>query len=142
MVKLGSFTVEIIDACTNIALYEHSRADGRVFVEVEPNAEYFIRVKSSYHGTILLTYEVGGQGLGSTKSMFQNGESPAFVLETASVMDYATHADGNPWTGNVIFQIHQGVPQKIKVDNGIKYTRRQGNLLARAEFHYSVLLMG
>lgn len=46
MVKKGPFTVEIIDAYTKQAFKEHNDTnDGKIYAEVEPDAEYFIRVK-------------------------------------------------------------------------------------------------
>jgi hypothetical protein len=43
MVKIGRLTLELVAADTKIAFKEHTK-DGKTYVEVEPDVEYFIRV--------------------------------------------------------------------------------------------------
>lgn len=65
MVTQGPFQVEVVCARTSELFREHvGPDDGRVFLEVIPGAEYFLRVKSNHPcGTVLVKYEVDGKGL-------------------------------------------------------------------------------
>jgi hypothetical protein len=46
MVRQGDFIVEIVEAESKTPFKEHTRkSDGTVFVEVEPNIEYFVHIK-------------------------------------------------------------------------------------------------
>jgi hypothetical protein len=46
MVRVGSHSVQLIDALTKQALPEFTSGGGDHFVEAEPNAEYFVRVEA------------------------------------------------------------------------------------------------
>jgi hypothetical protein len=46
MVRKSSFTVELVNAETKETFKEHSHTDGSYYVEVEPDAEYWIRISS------------------------------------------------------------------------------------------------
>lgn len=65
MVSEGPFEVEVVCARTSELFRKHvGPDDGRVYLEVEPGAEYFLQVKSNHAGgTVLIKYEVDGKGL-------------------------------------------------------------------------------
>jgi hypothetical protein len=126
MVKIGKFTVEIILADTETAFKEHTGPDGTVYAEVEPDCEYFIRVKTEHAdsgpGTIVIAmFTVDKECLGyesymrcgqeATKGLWSriNGKEmkKAFRFQKASVMDCAADADGKPWTGCVEVKFYE-----------------------------------
>eukprot|EP00587_Corethron_hystrix_P007842 CAMPEP_0113316382 /NCGR_PEP_ID=MMETSP0010_2-20120614/11679_1 /TAXON_ID=216773 ORGANISM="Corethron hystrix, Strain 308" /NCGR_SAMPLE_ID=MMETSP0010_2 /ASSEMBLY_ACC=CAM_ASM_000155 /LENGTH=268 /DNA_ID=CAMNT_0000173085 /DNA_START=5 /DNA_END=812 /DNA_ORIENTATION=- /assembly_acc=CAM_ASM_000155 len=45
--KTTSFSVQLIDADTRVPFKEHTGNDGKIYVEVEPEKEYFIKASSS-----------------------------------------------------------------------------------------------
>lgn len=51
MVVQGNFKVELIDATTKQPFKEHT-SKGKTYAEVEPDAEYFIRITTSYPSTV------------------------------------------------------------------------------------------
>jgi hypothetical protein len=71
MVRRGDFIVEIVEAESKSPFKEHTRnSDGTVFVEVEPNIEYFVRIKRA--GDIVCSCQslfaavlVDGQNMGA-----------------------------------------------------------------------------
>lgn len=50
MVEKGPFQVSLVRADTKEPFQEHVNESGEIFAEVEPDMEYFIRVKSTYPG--------------------------------------------------------------------------------------------
>ncbi len=69
MVKQGLFSVRLVNAETMIPFQEHlGPGDGNVYVEVEPEAEYWIRVQSDYcKGVVRCSFEVDEKGLGFSR---------------------------------------------------------------------------
>lgn len=125
MVKEGKFTVEIVLADTQTAFKEHKGPDdGKTYAEVEPDAEYFIRVKNEHaNGTVIESMQVDGERLGyahrtkygndATRGLWsrKNGKETkkAFRFQKASVMDCAADVDGKPWTGCVEISFHEAI---------------------------------
>jgi hypothetical protein len=68
MVKSGRFTVELVAADTKVAFKEHTK-DGRTYVEVEPQVEYFIRVEAEAGPEVEIDLAVDGKELGYTTLM-------------------------------------------------------------------------
>jgi hypothetical protein len=64
MVKIDSLSVQLVNAETNLPFREHCGPDGNDYVEVEPNAEYWIRIQSDRPGDVLCDFEVDGEHLG------------------------------------------------------------------------------
>ena len=64
MVRKGNFHMEIVSADTNIPFKEHRHPNGEVYVEVNPNTEYFIRIKSDDEGLVVCKCVVDGVSLG------------------------------------------------------------------------------
>lgn len=60
MVREGDFALELVDASTKRNFQEHTGPDGRVYVEIEPGAEYFLKI-AAYHNR---SAEKGGEGEG------------------------------------------------------------------------------
>jgi hypothetical protein len=70
------FVVELVNAETGRAFQQHTGPGGKVFALLEPNDEYFIRVKnncSSGKG-VLVKYEVDGQNLRFCQSVKYGNE--------------------------------------------------------------------
>jgi hypothetical protein len=132
MVKQGSFTVELILADTKAPFQEHTGPDGKVYAEVEPDAEYFIRVKNEHPtGVIIVKFKVDGDDLGYQGQMKPGNEdsyglfslkdgketNQALRLQKASVMDCAADADDKPWTGCAEVCFFQGISGHITTQN-------------------------
>lgn len=67
MVEKGPFEVSLVRADTKEPFQEHVNASGEIFAEVEPDMEYFIRVKSTYPGPsniVRADFLLDGVGLG------------------------------------------------------------------------------
>jgi hypothetical protein len=72
MVREGKFTVELVDGLSKSPYKEHKATNGRTYVEVEPNCEYFIRVGKANDGatcTVMIHIEVDGERIGNTYLM-------------------------------------------------------------------------
>lgn len=70
MVQQGDFEVQLVSADTKTPFIEHTK-DGMVFVEAEPDADYFVSVKKNQatsHSRQILKFYVDGQDLGFRKS--------------------------------------------------------------------------
>jgi hypothetical protein len=71
MVRQGDFIVEIVEAESKTPFKEHTRkSDGTVFVEVEPDIEYFVHIKKvgdiAYSGqSVGASVSVDGQAMGA-----------------------------------------------------------------------------
>ena len=63
MVKKGRFTVELVSADTKVAFQEHAKGQ-ETFVEVEPEAEYFVRLSVDAGPKVRGKISVDGKGLG------------------------------------------------------------------------------
>jgi hypothetical protein len=92
MVRQGDFIVEMVEAESKTPFKEHRRtSDGKVFVEVEPDIEYFVRIEKvghnptnnqhEYNGgaasVVSATIRVDGQNMGARYSW--NREDRYFV---------------------------------------------------------------
>lgn len=70
MVKIGKFSAEIILAdADKMPFPEHISSNGEIFVEVEPESEYYIRVKTDYEDTVRVDISVDGNNLGYYSTM-------------------------------------------------------------------------
>jgi hypothetical protein len=65
MVVQGEFLIELVEAKTKKAFQEHEK-DGKYYIEVEPDVEYFIHLRRIYNtqGTVRSQCCVDGQDLG------------------------------------------------------------------------------
>lgn len=64
--KVGNFTLEIINAESREPMKEFEAPDGKVYIEAEPDLEYFLRCSSDRPGCPLtyVSLDVDGTGLG------------------------------------------------------------------------------
>jgi hypothetical protein len=69
MVKKGRFTVELVSADSKVKFQQHTK-DGKTYVEVEPEAEYFVRVAAEPAPRVSGRIDVDGKSLGY-KLLFQ-----------------------------------------------------------------------
>jgi hypothetical protein len=79
MVQQGDFKIELVYADTKIPFKEHIK-DGNVYVEVEPDVEYFISIKmtdASRDGVTVTKFFVDEQDLG-----YQTNYTPCTVRQT------------------------------------------------------------
>ena len=63
MVRKGGFTVELVNADTKTAFREHTH-HGEIYVEVEPEAEYFIRIEVEAAKAVVAKIFVDNESLG------------------------------------------------------------------------------
>jgi len=75
MVQHTKFSLELIDAESKIPFKEHVHRDGKTYAEVEPDMEYFLRIKSSDPRTITAKLFVDGKDLGYTQPFEQHQEA-------------------------------------------------------------------
>jgi hypothetical protein len=69
MVKKGFMSLQLVNAETNLPFPEHRGPDGKDYVEVEPNAEYWIRIQSDeQNGKFICSFKVDGKDLGYHKT--------------------------------------------------------------------------
>jgi hypothetical protein len=65
MVKFDEFALEIINAETNEPFKEHKcPTTGKIYVEVEPDAEYFVQLSYDRNALIMARCEIDGEDLG------------------------------------------------------------------------------
>lgn len=139
MVVQGNFKVELIDATTKQPFKEHT-SKGKTYAEVEPDAEYFIRITTSYPSTVKAYFEVDGENLGYCKRIPYGSEkiaglwtrekgketTTALRFQKASVLDRS--ASGQPWTGSVRVRVFEAVKtgkvKDKKVDRLNKWSGR------------------
>jgi hypothetical protein len=69
MVKVGKHTVALIYADTKKPFKEHTASDGQVYVEVEPNAEYYIHLSTDSQDVVVMRIKVDGKDLGYQLSL-------------------------------------------------------------------------
>ncbi len=74
MVRLGKFTLELISATAKTPFKEHEGKDGKMYAEVEPDVEYFIRIGSKDPRPLSMKLFVDGKSLGYITSMDQHSE--------------------------------------------------------------------
>jgi len=67
MVRQGWFEIELINAETKIPFKEHTHTDGRTYAEVEPDTDYFLRVRSHKDNNVVFKFSVDGKDLGYKK---------------------------------------------------------------------------
>ena len=83
MVKSGEFTLELVAADTKQAFKEHTGTapDNRVFAEVEPDVEYFVRVASVSSKGVKVGVAVDGVHLGYSNYVPTNGSKLFGIFE-------------------------------------------------------------
>jgi hypothetical protein len=80
MVQQGDIKIELVYADTKMPFKEHSK-DGKIYVEVEPDVEYFISVQqtgASRGGVTVMTFGVDEQDLGYQTPYVQRSAQPSY----------------------------------------------------------------
>lgn len=125
MVKIGDFSVQLVHAETGEPFPEvSSPIDGKTYAEVEPNAEYKIRVKTEYYNPVRCDFWVDGNKLNYYKKLEKSKFFDMVLFETrggmmietafkfakASVLDRPTGAQApKQWTGYVEVQFSEAI---------------------------------
>jgi hypothetical protein len=135
MVQCGDFKIGLVYADTKLPFLEHSK-DGKIYVEVEPDVEYFISTQrtgtSRGRGgsTAILSFHVDGADLNyhqySSKcrdephykgiSYRQNGVSTTRALKFTKprISQDGTNANRNLLMGKVEIKMFDGIPKGYK----------------------------
>jgi hypothetical protein len=80
MVQSGDFKIELVYADTKMPFKEHTK-DGKIFVEVEPDVEYFLSIQqngTSRGGVTLLNFSVDGKNLGFEQRNTRCTDEPTY----------------------------------------------------------------
>jgi len=122
MVKKGKFSVEIINADTKTAFPEHTAPNGDLYVEVEPDSEYFIRMHSDFQGPATANICVDGRDLGFTCNFskggpsqdrgiweFVNGKSVDHALKFVKTLARKGDTPSDGWTGKVEVKFFEAI---------------------------------
>lgn len=132
MVQQGPFQAELIYADTKNPFLEHTASDGQLYVEVEPDAEYFIRVQSHYPALIKARFQVDGEDLGYSYTLKGANHGPkeaglfsriggvdtmrALVFVKTPVRMQGSSNDVTPyWTGQIKIQFREAIPDGVSV---------------------------
>lgn len=125
MVKQGDFSVELVYADSKTPFPEHTASDGSTYVEVEPDAEYFIRIHSDRKSSVLSELSVDGSPLQYWATLtreythddfglwsFKDGKSSFQALRfvKAGVRNDG-HASAS-WTGTIEVKFHEAIFEK------------------------------
>ena len=80
MVQCGDFKIGLVYADTKMPFKEHTK-DGKIYVEVEPDVEYFISMQqtgTSRSGTTILSYHVDGKDLNYHQCSSKCRDEPSY----------------------------------------------------------------
>jgi len=130
-----AYSVELVDALTKQPFIEHTGSDGKVYVEVEPEADYFIKISSSVDPNIhkvLVGIEIDGNDIGYTSKLWaykdctlweghferKNGENTELCLKFAKASKDKNSKDGcdiQLLMGKLIVTFSDAVPNGLRV---------------------------
>ena len=136
MVRKGNFHVEIVSADTNIQFKEHKHPNGDVHVEVEPNTEYFIRIKSDDKGLVVCKCFIDGVSLGYHVS-FDN-DSRRGVWRNIGLWNRLTSSESMQ-----TLQVKSLCPKKAKSEQSFENSNETfWNGCVEVEFYDKIVLNG
>lgn len=136
MVRKGNFHVEIVSADTNIQFKEHKHPNGDVYVEVEPNTEYFIRIKSDDKGLVVCKCFIDGVSLGYHVS-FDN-DSRRGVWRNIGLWNRLTSSESMQ-----TLQVKSLCPKKAKSEQSFENSNETfWNGCVEVEFYDKIVLNG
>jgi len=137
-----AYRVELVDALTKKPFIEHTGSDGKVYVEVEPEADYFIKISSSVDPNIhkiLAVIEIDGNCVGYMAHLWKyknctlwegyceikNGEITELSLKfsKASKQKEKKSIDGcdiKLLMGKIVVTFSDAVPNGIRVGEDIE----------------------
>jgi hypothetical protein len=130
MVTQGDFTVQIINAETNLPFKEHvHKKDGKVYVEVEPDVEYYIQIKARNTIDALVTAAVDDVNIGYNSCLpaysessvrlgcrNDSGDIAAFYFRKTLVQhadDVANDERTRTWTGTIQASFYKRIPNPL-----------------------------
>jgi len=152
MVKKGDFIVELVNASSKESFKEHKGKDGiDSFVEVEPEAEYFIKVASDSYRRVSFEFIVDGMKLGYVTSFAPYEREPQYggnwsynnnkSIETSlmfqkihqSMLQSSSESDDSNIVGEIQVTVYERImldgyyqisssPEKAKFDSSIPTT--------------------
>eukprot|EP00978_Attheya_sp_CCMP212_P033401 scaffold134527_cov52-Attheya_sp.AAC.5 len=132
MVKRGGFTLEIINAETKEPFKEHMcPTTGKTYVEVEPDAEYFVQLTQDRNTMLIGRCDIDGENLGYRISLFAKGPHTLCGLwrqcggkttmtalkfsKTSSLhQNSAEQTRPLPWTGIIKASYYEAINPTIK----------------------------
>lgn len=82
MVIRGPFEVSLVPADSDFVFKEHVHTSGEIYVEVEPDMDYFIRVESTFESMVRADFCVDGTDLGYYINLSPGEEELRGVWET------------------------------------------------------------
>jgi hypothetical protein len=86
MVQVGKFYAELIYADTKTPFKEHTSSDGKFYIEVEPNAEYYIQLMSKSEDPVRVRIKIDGKDVGYDVNLSKNQASaPSYFCGLRSV---------------------------------------------------------
>jgi hypothetical protein len=133
MVQRGNFKIELVYADTKIPFKEHTK-DGKIYVEVEPDVEYFISIQQlgtiSSRGTTVATFVVDGKELGYSHKSSKCRNRPSYKgiwsreqgLQNTKALKFTrprvsqdgTNVNRNLLMGKVEIKMHTGIAKGYK----------------------------
>jgi hypothetical protein len=132
MVQHGNFKIELVYADTKLPFIEHTK-DGKIYVEVEPDVEYFISIQQtgkSLSGSTMATFVVDGKELGYNYKSSKRRSRPSFKgiwsreqgLQSMKALKFTrprisqdgTNVNRNLLMGKVEIKLYEGIPNGTK----------------------------
>jgi len=132
MVQKGDLQVSLVDATTKVAFKEHKK-DGDVYIEVEPDAEYFIGIRKTKvtSDALCCVFFVDGKdleyyhpfegpevnraflynGLFSRKDGIPTDKALKFTKPKYSAGNYDPSTNNLPGMGQVQVKVYKGIPE-------------------------------
>ena len=146
MVVQGKFQVEVVYADTKLPFKEFtSEDDGQLYLEVEPDAEYFIMISSKSEDPVIAEIKIDGTGLGShvTGLAKHNSATPylcgitsrdenggvtkqALQFVKSTVLQKTEENKGIPpqyWTGTVEVSFYESTAEQVVTSSSNQGTR-------------------
>ena len=140
----GKYKVEIVYGDTKQPFLEHtSRGDGQVFVEVEPDCEFYVSIACKSEDPVVATIQIDGKDLGYGVSglskdsfytpfpcgLHSRDEAGGYTKQAlkfarSAVMQETEENKGIPpqfWTGNVEVSFYEGVSAHYEPSSGAAY---------------------
>jgi hypothetical protein len=136
MVQRGNFKIELVYADTKLPFIEHTK-DGKIYVEVEPDVEYFISIQQtgkSSGGATMATFFVDGKELGYNYSGLKRRSRPSYkgILSREQgsqsmkalkftrprISQDGTNVNRNLLMGKVEIMLYEGIPNGYKGKRG------------------------
>ena len=141
MVVAGKFKVEVVYAETKIPFKEHTATtDGDTYVEVEPDAEYFVDIESKSEDPVVAYIRIDGKDLGYNvtlrkKQNYLSGlvskdelggtskQALKFVKINVFHKSEGDRFAARMWTGTVEVDFYEGIPHVLESSSSSNQSR-------------------